>query len=85
MMTALSKHALDGVTLTKAPKPLTAKQRHMAQGIKAMWILDGEQYDNAMRNYNWYGIQLGQKVHLSGADLPDMESLLSTCGHRDQK
>ena len=30
--------------------PLTARQRHMAQGIKAMWILDGEQYDNAMHN-----------------------------------
>ena len=34
----------------------------MAQGIKAMWILDGEQYDNAVHNYNRYGIQLRQKV-----------------------
>ena len=57
---------IDGVTLTKAPKPLTARQRHMAQGIKSMWILEGEQYDNAMHNYNRYGIQLGQKVPLWG-------------------
>ena len=57
---------IDGVTLTKAPKPLTARQRHMAQGIKAMWILEGEQYDNAMHNYNRYGTQLGQKVPLWG-------------------
>ena len=57
---------IDGVTLTKAPKPLTARQRRMAQGIKAMWILEGEQYGNAMHNYNWYGIQLGQKVPLWG-------------------
>ena len=44
------------------PKPLTARQRHTAQRIKAMWIVDGEQYDNAVHNYNRYGIQLRQKV-----------------------
>ena len=57
---------LDGVTLTKAPKPLTARQRHMAQGIKAMWLASGEQHDNAMHTYNRYGVQLGQKVPLWG-------------------
>ena len=57
---------LDGVTLTKVPKPLTERQHHMAQGIKAMWRLPGEQYDNAMHNYNRYGIQLGQKVPFWG-------------------
>ena len=57
---------LDGVTLTKAPKVLSDKQRHMAQSIKSMWVLDGEQHDNNLHNYNRYGVQLGVKVPLWG-------------------
>ena len=34
--------------------------------VQAMWILEGEKYDNAMHTYNRYGIQLGQRVLLWG-------------------
>ena len=37
---------LDGVTLTKAPKPLNAAQKHMAQSITHMWMKKGESLDN---------------------------------------
>ena len=34
--------------------------------VQAMWILEGEKYDNAMHTYNRYGIQLGERVLLWG-------------------
>ena len=33
---------LDGVTLTRAPKPLSGKEKHAAQAIKHMWVKSGE-------------------------------------------
>jgi len=57
---------LDGVTLTKAPKTLVGRQRHMAQSIKSMWMLEGEQHNNEAHHYNRYGTQLGTKVPLWG-------------------
>ena len=33
---------LDGVTLTNAPRPLTQRQRHMAQRITHMWMEKGD-------------------------------------------
>ena len=29
---------MDGVTLTKAPKPLSKREKHAAQAIKHMWV-----------------------------------------------
>ena len=50
---------LDGVTLTKAPKPLSKREKHAAQAIKHMWVKDGEALDNSLHTHNHYGVQLG--------------------------
>ena len=57
---------LDGVTLTRAPKPLTGAQKHAAQAIKAMWVKKGEALDNNLHTHNRYGVQLGVKTPLWG-------------------
>ena len=57
---------LDGVTLTCAPKPLSEKEKHAAQAVKAMWVRTGEALSNDLHTYNRYGIQLGRKVPLWG-------------------
>ena len=57
---------LDGVTLTKAPKPLSKREKHAAQAIKHMWVRDGEALDNSLHTHNRYGVQLGDKVPLWG-------------------
>ena len=44
----------DGVTLTKAPRKLSARQKHAAQSIKAMWIKRGEAMDPEVHTYNRY-------------------------------
>lgn len=57
---------LDGVTLTKAPKPLSARAKHAAQSIDHMWMKRGESMDKDVHTYNRYGVQLGVKVPLWG-------------------
>ena len=57
---------LHGVSLTMAPKPLNARQRHAAQGIKHAWMREGEKHDPKLLTYNRYGVQLGVKVPLWG-------------------
>ena len=57
---------LDGVTLTKAPRSLSKREKHAAQSIKHMWIKKGEALDNDLHTYNRYGVQLGDKVPLWG-------------------
>lgn len=57
---------LDGVTLTKAPKSLDARQKHAAQAIRHMWMRKGEKMDASTHTYNRYGVQLGKKVPLWG-------------------
>lgn len=57
---------LDGVTLTMPPKPLSARQKHAAQRITAMWLCPGESFDNDVLTFNRYGVQLGVKVPLWG-------------------
>ena len=57
---------LDGVTLTRAPKPLSRKEKHAAQAIKHMWVKKGEALDNSLHTFNRYGIQLGHKVPFWG-------------------
>ena len=57
---------LDGVTLTKAPKPLSKREKHAAQAIKHIWVKKGEARDNDLHTYNRYGVQLGEKVPLWG-------------------
>ena len=44
----------DGVTLTKAPRKLSARQKHAAQSIKAMWMKKGEHMDPDLMTYNRY-------------------------------
>ena len=44
----------DGVTLTKAPRKLSSRQKHAAQSIKAMWIKRGEAMDPEVHTYNRY-------------------------------
>lgn len=44
----------DGVTLTKAPKSLSNRQKHAAQAIKAMWMKRGEAMDPDVHTYNRY-------------------------------
>ena len=56
----------DGVTLTKAPKSLSQRQKHAAQAIKAMWMKKGEAMSPDVHTYNRYGVQLGDKVPLWG-------------------
>ena len=58
---------LDGVTLTMAPKPLSARQRHMAQSIKHAWLRAGEEPSSDCYHFNKYGVQLGVKIPLWGA------------------
>ena len=67
---------LDGVTLTRPPKPLSAKEKHAAQAIKHMWVKDGEALDNSLHTYNRYGVQLGHKVPLWGGFTGDGEFTL---------
>ena len=55
---------VDGVTLTKAPRSLSTKQKHAAQGIRQMWLRKGEKCDSRLHTYNRYGVQLGDKVPL---------------------
>ena len=57
---------LDGVTLSTAPKALSAKEKHAAQSITHMWVLKGEALDNDLHTHNRYGVQLGIKVPLWG-------------------
>ena len=57
---------LDGVTLTRAPKPLSGKEKHAAQAIKHMWVKSGESLDNSLHTFNRYGVQLGHKVPFWG-------------------
>ena len=56
----------DGVTLTKAPKPLHARAKHAAQSIRHMWMWKGERMDPKLHTLNRYGVQLGDKVPLWG-------------------
>ena len=56
----------DGVTLTKAPKPLHARAKHAAQSIRHMWMRKGERLDPELHTLNRYGVQLGDKVPLWG-------------------
>ena len=46
----------DGVTLTKAPKSLSKRQKHAAQAIKSMWMKKGEALDPDVHTYNRYFI-----------------------------
>ena len=57
---------LDGVTLTMAPKPLNAREKHAAQRITNMWMTKGEAFDNDLHTFNRYGVQFGTKVPLWG-------------------
>lgn len=56
----------DGVTLTKAPKPLHGRAKHAAQSIRHMWMRKGERLDPKLLTLNRYGVQLGDKVPLWG-------------------
>jgi hypothetical protein len=56
----------DGVTLSKAPRALSAKQKHAAQSLRHMWMRKGEKTDPSLLTLNRYGIQLGQKMPLWG-------------------
>ena len=52
-----NKHLVfDGVTLTKAPRKLSERQKHAAQSIKAMWIKKGEAMDPDTHTYNRYSL-----------------------------
>ena len=46
----------DGVTLTKAPRQLSLRQKHAAQSIRAMWMKRGEAMDPDSHTYNRYSI-----------------------------
>ena len=46
----------DGVTLTKAPRKLSERQKHAAQSIKAMWMKKGEEMDPDLHTYNRYSL-----------------------------
>ncbi len=43
---------LDGVALTRPPKPLNLKEKRAAQAIKLMWVKEGEALDNTLHTYN---------------------------------
>ena len=53
----------DGVTLTKAPRKLSARQKHAAQSIKAKWMKKGEYMDPDLHTYNRYSSL--QQRHMS--------------------
>ena len=57
---------LDGVTLTKPPRNLSARQKHASQSIGHVWLKLGESVDKDVHTYNRYGVQLGTKVPLWG-------------------
>ena len=57
---------LDGVTLTKAPRPLGKRQKHAALRITNMWVKDGEATNNDIHTFNRYGVQLGRKIPSEG-------------------
>jgi len=42
----------DGVTLTKAPKQLSLRQKHAAQSIKALWMKKSEAMDPDLHTHN---------------------------------
>lgn len=52
----------DGVTLTKAPKSLSQRQKHAAQAIKAMWMKKGEAMDPDVHTYSRYSFVRKFKV-----------------------
>ena len=58
--------ALDGVTLTKAPKNFSKRQMHAVQSIGHLWLRKGESMDKDVHTFNRYGVQLGVKVPLWG-------------------
>ena len=68
--------ALDGVTLTLAPKPLSAKEKHAAQAVTHVWVKRGEALDNRLHTLNRYGVQLGREVPLWGGFTGDGEFTL---------
>ena len=53
----------DGVTLTKAPRKLSARQKHAAQSIKAMWMKKGESMDPDLHTYNRYSLLQHKWMH----------------------
>ena len=56
----------DGVTLSKAPRSLSGRQKHAAQSLRHMWMQKSEKMDPSLLTLNRYGIQLGDKVPLWG-------------------
>ena len=56
----------DGVTLTKAPRTLSGRQKHAAQTVRHMWMTKQEKMDPSLLTMNRYGVQLGDKVPLWG-------------------
>ena len=57
---------IEGVTFTKAPKALSARQNHAAESITHMSMRRSEKMDPTLHTHNRYGIQLGEKVPLWG-------------------
>ena len=57
---------LDGVTFTSPPKPLNAREKHLAQCITHMCMKTGENHNSTVHTHNRYGVQLGTKVPLWG-------------------
>ena len=53
----------DGATLTKAPRKLSARQKHAAQSIKAMWMKKGESMDPDLHTYNRYSLLQHKRMH----------------------
>ena len=46
----------DGVTLTKAPKKLSSRQKHAAQSIKAIWMKKSEVMDPDLHTHNRHSL-----------------------------
>ena len=57
---------IDGVTLTKAPRALSGRQKHAAQAAKHTWMKRDEKVDPQLHTFNRYGVKLGEKVLLWG-------------------
>ena len=76
--------ALDGVALTKAPRPLNSREKHAAQAIKHMWVKSGEAQDNSLHTYNRYGVQLGDKVPFWGGFTGDGKLAFKLWAERPQ-